>query len=158
MRGRRQRQRKKSKNGDTYRSNFELLASNYFDAKKVSYDYEKGHLVYTLKYIPDYTIYNNTYKQNTIIETKGFFPSTDRVKMASVKRNNPDVDIRFVFMRDNKLSKKSLTRYSDWATKNGFPCHVVGDTAKFIPDSWLKEFKGKPISAKSRISKSTKVI
>jgi len=67
------------------------------------------------------------------IETKGHMPSTQRTRYLALKKAGHD--IRFVFQRDNKLSPKSKTRYSDWAEKYGF-FYNMG-----VPDS--KWFKGK---------------
>ena len=47
-----------------------------------------------------------------IIEAKGFFKPSDRRKMLAVKEAHPHLDIRFVFMRDNTLSKNSKTTYT----------------------------------------------
>lgn len=68
------------------------------------------------------------------IETKGRFTAADRNKMLLVKQAWPDLDIRMVFMADNKISKWSETRYSDWCKKHGFPYAF-----KDVPDDWIKE-------------------
>jgi hypothetical protein len=72
-----------------------------------------------------------------ILEGKGYFDSQDRKKMEAVKRDNPLLDIRIVFQRDQAIRKGSKTRYSDWSKKNGFPC-CFGIS---IPDEWIKEIK-----------------
>ena len=59
---------------------------------------------------PDFFLPNGV-----IIEAKGFFKPSDRRKMLAVKEAHPELDIRFVFMRDNTLSKSSKTTYSMWA-------------------------------------------
>jgi hypothetical protein len=57
--------------------------------------------------------------------------------MALVFEQNPDLDIRFLFMRDNKISKNSKTRYSDWCKKRGIK-YAVSEHGH-IPDEWLAE-------------------
>lgn len=57
------------------------------------------------------------------VETKGRFTSKDRTKMLAVQQEGQD--IRLVFQRDNKLRKKSSTRYSQWADRYGFK-YAVG--------------------------------
>jgi hypothetical protein len=42
--------------------------------------------------------------------------------------------VRFVFQRNNTLSKNSKTTYGDWATKHGFQWCIYPD----IPPSWLQ--------------------
>ena len=100
-----------------------------------TYEYEIGRLHYVLRkyYIPDFilTLPNG---RKIYIEVKGYLRPTDRTKMVAVKKGNPDLDIRFLFDKDNKMSKNSKTTYSTWATKNGFP-YAIGS----IPKEWYQE-------------------
>lgn len=80
-------------------------------------------------YIPDFIL-----PDGSIIEGKGRLTSDDRKLLKGVRALNPDVVIRIIFGRDNKLSKKSTTRYSDWTESNGFE-FVIGAT---IPTKWLR--------------------
>ena len=85
------------------------------------YCYDDMRLPYTLEestYTPDFA------KGTVIIEAKGKFTGADRRKMVAVKKAHPKADIRLVFMRDNKLNKKSKTTYTMWAKAKGFPCSV----------------------------------
>lgn len=95
--------------------------------------YEDESFMYTKlhTYIPDFTLPNGV-----LIETKGRFTSADRTKHRLVKSQHPSLDIRFIFMRDNKLNKTSKTTYTQWAEKNGFK-YAVGT----VPPEWLKEKK-----------------
>lgn len=116
------------------RSRFEDRITDQLEALGVRYDYEGIRLAYTPKdrvYIPDFTI---TRPRGSVIhvEAKGYFTSADRSKMLAVKREYPELDIRFVFQRNNTLSKKSKTTYAEWAAANGFPW-AVGE----IPEAWL---------------------
>ncbi len=99
----------------------------------INFGYEEDKIPYTLEcnYLPDFKI------GNFYVETKGRFTSQDRRKHLAVKKDNPSVDIRFVFMRDERINKTSKTRYSDWCKKHGYKYSIgVG-----IPQSWLDEAK-----------------
>lgn len=124
-----------------FRSTFESNANDYFNRANVPFDYETLKLPYTLNltYKPDFS---RTKKDGSlmILEYKGFFDSSDRQKMKAVKEQHPELDIRLVFMADNKIYPRSKTRYSDWATENGFPFYVVPKKSKrMIEPSWLEE-------------------
>ena len=67
---------------------------------------------------------------------RGSLDSEARGKMLKVKRQYPELDIRFVFPKDFKFqSLKTTARASKWCEKNGFKYHI-GNT---IPESWFKE-------------------
>lgn len=69
-----------------------------------------------------------------IIETKGRFVTADRLKHIEIKKQRPDLDIRFVFSNSRqRISKTSRTTYASWCEKHGF---LYAD--KEIPASWLK--------------------
>jgi len=67
------------------------------------------------------------------IELKGKFTAENRARMEAVRKSNPDLDLRFLFQRDNWCTSKKKMRYSDWATKHGFKW-AVGER---IPDEWI---------------------
>lgn len=84
------------------------------------------------RYIPDFLLPNGI-----LVECKGYFDARARSKMLRVKKQNPNLDIRFLFQRaNNKLTKSpnSLT-YWQWCDKHGFK-YEEGDT---MPQSWLEE-------------------
>jgi len=135
--------------GDTFRSKFELNFAKDLTERKIKYKYEPLSLEYHLKtrlatcrecgshncwelhhYIPDFWLPDYEF----YIETKGKFTPPMRRKMVAVKMDNRDIDLRLVFMRDNKLDKRSPTRYSSWADKFGFRA-CVGDR---IPEEWIE--------------------
>lgn len=99
------------------------------------YEYER----YTLKYVPtpkatrytpDFVLPNGI-----IIETKGRFVSKDRTRHKEIKKQFPDLDIRFVFSNPNsKIGKRSATTYAMWCERSGF-LYAKG----LIPEAWLKE-------------------
>ena len=55
------------------------------------------------------------------MEAKGFFKPSDRRKMLAVKEQNPELDIRFIFQRNNTLSKNSKTTYGPGVKSTGSP-------------------------------------
>ena len=114
-----------------FRSGLEERIAKTLDKLNVPYLYEVEKFKYITEstYTPDFFLTNGV-----IIEAKGFFKPTDRRKMLAVKKMNPELDIRFVFMRDNTLTKNSKTTYTAWAEKHGFPSCIYPD----IPESWLQ--------------------
>ena len=116
-----------------YRSKFELELAKKLGNHKVKFEYETKKFLYIPKprtytpdfYLPDTGIY---------IEAKGHLDKADRVKMALVKEQHKDLDIRFVFMNArNKIYKGSKTTYADWCNKHDF-CWAEGA----IPTEWYK--------------------
>jgi len=101
--------------------------------RKADFKYEPTELPYVLhhNYIPDFYIPTT----NIYIEAKGKLTPADRTKMLAVKKQYPDLDIRFVFMRGaNRLTSKPKSKtYLEWAESNGFKA-ADGE----IPDEWLK--------------------
>ena len=116
-----------------FRSEFERSFAHWLIKNDVSYNYEKFYLQYQpkiKKYTPDFYLP----KQDIYIETKGFFDFADRQKHLLVKEQNPDIDIRFLFVNaNNKLNKSSKTTYGAWCDK-----HKILWAEKRIPNEWLK--------------------
>jgi hypothetical protein len=112
------------------RSGLEERVSKYFEKLNVPYLYEAEKFSYTLesKYTPDFFLTNGV-----ILECKGFFKPSDRRKMLAVKAQHPELDIRFIFQRNNTLTKSSKSTYGDWCNKHGFPWCLYPD----IPQTWL---------------------
>lgn len=121
---------KARKSPAAYRSKFEKRIALALSGAGVSFSYEEIRLKYTkvCHYTPDFILGNGV-----ILEVKGFWRPADRTKHLMVRRDNPTLDIRFVFQRaKNTLSKKSKTTYGDWCDKHGFLwCE------REIPISWL---------------------
>lgn len=123
------------------RSGFEktLLDQMTTFGAEVEYENARRRLAYvqpskSRSYLPDFTFKTSP----IIIEAKGRLTRDEREKLLLIKRSNPEVDLRLVFMRDNKLSRKPRSlRYSSWAEKHGFP-FAVGS----VPKEWLDEIKG----------------
>lgn len=92
----------------------------------VKITYQKPASTYT----PDFVLDNGI-----IIETKGRFLGSDRTKHLLIKKQHPELDIRFVFTNSRaKLSKVSKTTYGQWCDRHDF---LYAD--KTIPEEWLKE-------------------
>lgn len=121
----------------TLRSDFEKRVATYLDKEAVGYTYEEDKITYTVPeskhtYNPDFRLANGIF-----IEVKGNFDAKSRQKMALVIEQNPDKDIRMIFMSDNKISKSSKTRYSDWCIKRGVDFCI--DSSGKLPEHWLVE-------------------
>lgn len=117
-----------------FRSNFERTIYNTVVENGLTVEFEPFKLPYLMKgnYLPDFVLPNGI-----IVEAKGYFDSRSRAKMIAVKKNNPTLDIRFVFMNSmTKLRKGSKLTYADWAEKYGF---MYADG--MIPLKWFKERK-----------------
>lgn len=102
------------------RSKFEKDVAKLLKKRKVKFAYEAEKIPYIIEanYIPDFKT------ESFLIECKGVLDPIERRKLLAIKRCNPALDIRLWFMRDNWLTKAKKMRYSDWATKHGFPYHV----------------------------------
>lgn len=124
-----------SKRGGTVklRSGLEDEAARQLTIMGVPYEYETIRVPYfrtTTTYKPDFILPNGI-----IIETKGWFVSSDRSKLKLVHEQHPDLDIRIVFSNSrSRIGKKSMTTYGRWAELNGFPF-----ADKFIPLTWTRE-------------------
>ena len=125
-----------------YRSGFEHKVSQYLDNLYIKYAYESikiewEDLAYRT-YTPDFILSNNI-----IVETKGMFTTADRRKHLCIKKQHPELDIRFVFENSRrKLRKGAKSTYGEWCVKYGFTYH-----SRIIPEDWLKEPKKKSFSA-----------
>ena len=53
--------------------------------------------------------------------------------MLAVKKQHPELDIRFIFQRNNTLTKRSKTTYGDWCDKHGFLWCIYPN----LPEDWL---------------------
>ena len=117
-----------------YRSGLEVDIAKDLKKRKKKFDYETLKIKWVLHedktYTPDFILPNGV-----IIEAKGRFTLQDRKKHLAVKKQRPDLDIRFVFSNSRgKLYKGSKSTYADWCNKNGFQY-----ADKRIPDNWLKQ-------------------
>lgn len=117
-----------------FRSGLEEKVAKQLTEAGVAYEYETTKIKYVVpesvhKYTPDFLLPNGV-----VVETKGRFTLSDRKKHLLIQKQQPDLDIRFVFSNSKtKISKGSKTSYADWCNKNNF---VFAD--KEIPEEWLK--------------------
>lgn len=117
-----------------YRSGLEEKISDQLKSLGVPIQYESFKIQYevheTRSYTPDWKLPNGI-----IVESKGRLVPEDRKKHLLIKKQYPDLDIRFVFSNSKaKIRKGSPTSYGDWCKKNGF---LYAD--KLIPEEWIKE-------------------
>lgn len=118
------------------RSGYEKKVKASLDKQKAKYGYECETIEYSVpttkhRYTPDFTLANGI-----VVEAKGKFDAGARKKMALVIEQNPDRDIRMLFMRDNKITKTSKTKYSDWCEKRGVKWAVSASGE--VPEDWVK--------------------
>lgn len=115
----------------SYRSRLEERLARWMEVNNLPFEYETLKLDYTVKavYTPDFILPNGV-----ILECKGWLKPEDRRKMLAVKKQHPELDIRFVFQAPyNTLTKQSKTTYAAWAERHGFPWTIYND----IPLSWF---------------------
>lgn len=117
-----------------YRSGLEEKIAEQLKELGVVAEYETTKIKYRVEkdcvYTPDWKLPNGI-----IVESKGRFVTSDRMKHLYIKKQHPDLDIRFVFSNSKvKINKGSKTSYADWCNKHGF---LYAD--KLIPEEWLNE-------------------
>ena len=125
-----------------YRSGFEKQIHANLKSRGVDVQYEPYKIGYiwpaeSALYTPDFVLKNGIH-----IEAKGEFTARDRKKLLEVRRSNPDLDLRLVFMNGNnfltpakrKKSKKNGMTYTDWCEKNNFKY-----AEKIVPEEWINE-------------------
>ncbi len=117
------------------RSGFEVKTLHFLQSKGIKVKYESRRLPYTVpakqkNYIPDFELPNGI-----LVECKGIFDRETREKMLLAIEQNPDKDIRILFMRDNRLSKQSKTKYTDWCRKHNMKCAV--SSLGHVPEEWI---------------------
>lgn len=117
-----------------YRSGLEVTVAGQLDNLGVPYTYEKQKIKYVKPqtghtYTPDFYFA----AKGLYVETKGRFLLPDRQKHLLIKKQHPELDIRFVFTRSaTTIGKQSKTTYAMWCEKNGFKY-----ADKTIPPDWL---------------------
>lgn len=101
---------------------------------KVDYEVKEFNYYILRSYLPDFEIkwLREGIYQTTYLETKGYFSPEDRQKHRLIKAQYPDVDIRILFLADNKINRRSKTRYSDWCKQQG-----IMYALREIPKEWF---------------------
>ena len=125
------RKKKPTKKTSKYKSGLEEQVAKLLEGLGVSYEYESCKIPYTIQhnYHPDFILPNHVH-----LEAKGYWSAPDRRKIAAVKKDNPELDLRMVFQAPfNKISKGSKTTYAIWCEKHDIPWTSFQD----IPLDWL---------------------
>lgn len=84
-------------------------------------------------YMPDFVITKPMGQSPLVIEAKGRLTPATRTKMLLVNEQHPDLDIRFMFYRKEKIKLKKTPYNTDWAELHGFD-YTVGTK---VPEEWL---------------------
>lgn len=119
-----------------FRSGLEERVAQQMEGQSIPFTYEKDVIRYLkpareAKYTPDFVLRHN----GIIVETKGRFMTADRQKHLLIKKQHPELDIRFVFSNPNsRISKQSKTTYAMWCLKHDFLY-----AKETIPQAWLDE-------------------
>ena len=123
--------KKKKKTTSKFKSGLEEQVAKLLEGLGVTYEYESCKVPYTIQhhYHPDFILPNHVH-----LETKGYWSAPDRRKIAAVKRDNPELDLRMVFQAPfNKITKGSKTTYAKWCEKHDIPWTSFHN----IPLDWL---------------------
>lgn len=114
------------------KSGFERSFEVNLQSRGIRYEYETKQIPYILErtYNPDWILKDYPF----IVETKGLLDRESKAKMAAVKKQHPDIDIRFVFMYPDKKIPGTKQTHAQWAEKNGF-LWAEG----VIPEEWLND-------------------
>lgn len=134
-----------------FRSTYEYAIAKQLEEAGVAFGYETASYALSLRasriyhcpkcgsgavkqvlYTPDFFFNDGTF----IVEAKGRFDASHRMKALAFAEQYPEVEYALLFEENNKLSRRSATRYTDWAEKNGILC-AVG----LMPDRWMKEVR-----------------
>ena len=102
-----------------FRSGLEKQVADLLSELGVSYEYESKKISYVIQhhYTPDFILPNHV-----VLECKGYWDAQDRRKIKTIKKDNPDIDLRMVFQAPfNTISKKSKTTYAQWCDNLGIP-------------------------------------
>ena|SRR5687767_12325037 len=110
------------------RNKFESRIEGQLKRAGVAFKYESIKIPYILArhYIPDFII--DTPNGKIYLECKGYFRPEHKAKMAAVRKQHPELDIRLLFYSKTKANEK-------WAIKHGFK-HAFHE----IPRDWLEGF------------------
>jgi hypothetical protein len=131
-----------------YRSGYEDKIIKDLEERKIEYAYEPKTFVYqrpvrralcdtcgggavsvSRRYTPDILLK----AKDIYVEAKGKFTSENRSAMEDFLGGSPGIDLRFMFMRDNFITAKHKSKYSDWCIKLGVKYHI-GDK---VPQEWV---------------------
>jgi hypothetical protein len=118
-----------------YANGFEAEVAANLKSRGVKAEYEPEQIPYTkpakaCKYTPQFVL-----GSGLVVQTIGLFTTADRQKHILIRKQQPLLDIRFVFVNSaRKISKKSAVSYAQWCERYGFKY-----ADKSIPKVWLAE-------------------
>jgi len=120
----------------SFQYDYELTAFKYHDpiVKGVCLACGSKHVAQHRTYTPDFALKNATGNVAFVIETKGLFTAENRRTALLMKQQHPTVDVRMLFMRNNKLHKSNPKTYGDWCDKQGIPWLSIEDFEKLIKE------------------------
>lgn len=122
-----------------FRSGLEEKVASSLKSRGIDFQYESEKIHYLIPesehtYTPDFRVITKSGK-TILIETKGRFLLEDRQKHLHIKRQYPELDIRFVFQSPGtRITKGSNTTYAMWCARYGFKW-----AGRTVPDAWLEE-------------------
>ena len=124
-----------------FRSKSEEKIYNLLKEKNIPCEYEKGKIEYewleNKTYVPDFFLL----EIGIILEVKGRFVREDRKKHLFIRKQKPELDIRFIF--DNpkaKLYKGGKMTNGSWCDKYKFKYSSLREG---VPEEWINERKRK---------------
>lgn len=108
------------------RNKFEKRTYDQLKRAKIPFKYESERIPYILArhYIPDFILQTKLGK--VYVECKGYLRAEHKAKMAAVRRQHPELDIRILFYRGSASNIR-------WAQKNQIR-FAVGT----IPEEWME--------------------
>ena len=126
--------RKRARKKHRGRSGYEDKIMTFLETQGVKYQYESETVSYTVpetkkRYIPDFKV------GKVLIEGKGRWLAADRRKIKMVLQQNPGLNLKMLFMRDDPIRKGSKTRYSDVCKKLGID-YEISPTGS-VPRRWI---------------------
>jgi Phage endonuclease I len=101
-----------------FKSGFERSLAANLSSRGIKFRYESQQVPYVLErtYNPDFEMVDHGF----FIEAKGLLDRDSKAKMAAVKQQHPEIDIRFVFMQAAKRIPRTRQTHAQWAEKHGF--------------------------------------
>ena len=124
-----------------FRSKSEEKIYNLLKEKNIPCEYEKGKIEYEWSenktYVPDFFLLEN----GIILEVKARFKLEDRKKHLFIRKQKPELDIRFIF--DNpkaELYKGGKMTNGSWCDKYKFKYSSLREG---VPEEWINERKRK---------------
>lgn len=136
-----------------FRSKAEKICAEWLDKHGIKWEYEVEKLPFLSRvrsgecgtchakevyqrrlYIPDFYIPSGKF----FIEVKGRLTRRDRGKMKDIHTQHPNVDIRMLFSKNNKLERNINKRYVEWCEEIGYTHIAVGYVP---PKEWFSELQ-----------------